>query len=231
MPRWNYYEQGNPKAVKAPDIMVIKGVSHPEERRSFKLWVEGQVPSVVFEFSSKKTRRDDTTVKLELYARLGIAEYYLFDPLGEYLNPSLLGYRLEGDHYEPMDREPDDGFVSPGVGLKLLAIESRVRLFTADGEMIPDINEAPGYYMRQMDLGYQLAGERKARRELERKAEVEQGKAEAEKQIAVAERRKAQAERRKAQAERRKTEGLAAEVARLRALLGERGDGSADPGQ
>jgi Uma2 family endonuclease len=205
-----YYEEGNPRAVKAPDIMVIKGVAHPEERRSFKLWVEGRVPSVVFEFSSRKTRRDDTTVKVELYARLGIAEYFLFDPLGEYLQPSLLGYRLEGDHYEPMAREPGGGYFSPGIGLNLRAVKTRVRLFNpVDGEMIPDMNEAPGFYLRQMDLGYQLAEERKAQRELEREVETE---------------------KRNADSERRRADDLAAEVERLRAMLGKRGEnGSPKP--
>src|SRR4051794_429418 len=33
-----YYEQGNPRAVKAPDVMVIKGVDGTFERRTFKLW-------------------------------------------------------------------------------------------------------------------------------------------------------------------------------------------------
>lgn len=42
-----YYRQGNPRAHKAPDIMVVKrGGKH--ERRSFKVWEEKAMPCAVF---------------------------------------------------------------------------------------------------------------------------------------------------------------------------------------
>ena len=37
----------------------------------------------------------DTVQKLRQYAKLGVAEYYLFDPLGEFLKPPLQGYHLD----------------------------------------------------------------------------------------------------------------------------------------
>jgi hypothetical protein len=46
-----YYERGNPRAVKAPDVMVILGVGN-HERRTFKTWEEQAVPTVIFEVSS-----------------------------------------------------------------------------------------------------------------------------------------------------------------------------------
>jgi Uma2 family endonuclease len=200
-----YYEQGNPGAVKAPDIMVIKGVSHTEERRSFKLWVENRVPSVVFEFTSKKTRRDDTTIKPGLYARLGIAELFLFDPLGEYLTPRFQGFRLEGDRYEPIAPDADGGMMSRELGLKLRAIGSRVRLVNPrDGKLIAGpFDQQPDRLQADEALQQDVTAERVAREKLERKAKREA---------------------RKFEVERRKTEELEAEVARLRALLGERGD-------
>ena len=205
-----YYEQGNPRAVKAPDIMVIKGVDHPEERRSFKLWVEKRVPNVVFEITSEDSRKDDTVVKLELYARLGVAEYFLFDPLGEYLDPPFRAYRLEGGRYTPIAPEADGSLVSLELGLGLRAINSRVRLFDlTNGEMIPDWNDDAERYLAGRALRRDLAEERKAREKLERKAKREA--------------KKLETERKKADAERQKAEALAAEVTRLRALLGEQG--------
>ena len=125
-----YYEEGNPKAVKAPDIMVIKGVSHTEERRTFKLWVEGVVPTVIFEVTSAKTKRDDVVVKRELYARLGVAEYYLFDPLGEYLKPRFQGLRLAGQQYREIEPDADDGgIISPELGLRLLPVGRRLHAY------------------------------------------------------------------------------------------------------
>src|SRR4051812_46502073 len=45
-----YYEEGNPAAVVAPDVMVVQGVSKGA-RRTYRLWVEGPAPSVVFEMT------------------------------------------------------------------------------------------------------------------------------------------------------------------------------------
>jgi Uma2 family endonuclease len=48
-----YYQEGNPRANKSPDLMLIKGVDGSYQRRSFKTWVEHAVPSVIIEVSSK----------------------------------------------------------------------------------------------------------------------------------------------------------------------------------
>ena len=88
-----YYEEGNPRRVVAPDVFVVKGVPGGR-RRIYKLWEEGQPPDVVFEVTSPSTRGEDLRTKHELYARLGVAEYFLFDPLDEYLRPPFQGYRL-----------------------------------------------------------------------------------------------------------------------------------------
>ena len=93
-----YYSQGFPKLRVAPDVMVIFGVE-PGGRDSYKIWDEGEVSSVVFEMTSKSTRTKDETFNKMLYAQLGVQEYWLFDPKGEWLEPSLQGYRLCRDDY------------------------------------------------------------------------------------------------------------------------------------
>ena len=90
-----YYEEGNPAACVAPDVFVVKGVAK-HERRTYKLWEEDQPPTVVFEITSRGTRLEDLGTKRALYAMLGVQEYFLYDPLGEYLRPPLQGFRLEG---------------------------------------------------------------------------------------------------------------------------------------
>ncbi len=47
-----YYKEGNPRANKAPDVMVIKGVEK-HKRRTFKIWQEQAAPCVIFEISSR----------------------------------------------------------------------------------------------------------------------------------------------------------------------------------
>jgi len=94
-----YYVEGDPKKSVAPDVFVAKN-SDPRRRRIFKIWEEGSGPVCVMEVTSKKTRRQDLAAKKELYARLQVAEYFLYDPLAEWLKPALQGYRLvNGDYY------------------------------------------------------------------------------------------------------------------------------------
>jgi Uma2 family endonuclease len=100
-----YYEEGNPSAVVVPDVFVVVGVQQGQ-RRTYKLWEEGAPPTCVIEVSSRSTRREDQGNKRELYAHLGVQEYYLFDPLGEYLRPPLQGYRLvEGEYVRMLPNE------------------------------------------------------------------------------------------------------------------------------
>ena len=99
-----YYEQGNPKKFVVPDVFVVKGLE-PKDRRVYKLWVEGQPPDVIFETTSRKTKKKDTVAKPALYARLGVKEYFLFDPTQDYLDPPLQGHRLVGDQYVRMEAD------------------------------------------------------------------------------------------------------------------------------
>lgn len=88
------FEEGNPAKHLAPDGFVVLGVS-PGERDSFKVWEEGKFPDIVFEITSKSTRKDDGEGKLKTYRDVWkVREYVLFDPREEYLKPSLQGYRL-----------------------------------------------------------------------------------------------------------------------------------------
>lgn len=94
-----FYSQGYPKLRVAPDVMVIFDVV-PGGRPNYKIWEEGQVPKVIFEITSPSTRRQDQGLKYDLYEQLGVAEYWLFDPKGEWIPEKLKGYKLHRDTYE-----------------------------------------------------------------------------------------------------------------------------------
>ena len=96
-----YYEKGNPRAVVAPDVFVVRGVSS-HLRDSYLLWKEPKGPDFVLEVTSASTRREDERRKREVYAALGVRDYFLYDPRGEYLTPPLQGYRLHGGEYRPL---------------------------------------------------------------------------------------------------------------------------------
>ena len=123
-----YYEEGNPRRSVAPDVFVVKGVPGGR-RRIYKLWEEGQPPDVVFEVTSRSTRGEDLRTKHELYARLGVAEYFLFDPLGEYLRPPLQGYRLTQGHYRMLSPAEDGSLWSAILELELHPRGESLRLF------------------------------------------------------------------------------------------------------
>jgi hypothetical protein len=104
-----YYQEGNPRANKSPDLMLIKGVDGSYQRRSFKTWVEHAVPSVIIEVSSKSTWIEDVVMKASLYARLGVKEYFIFDPLQEWLPVQLVGFRLENGEFVELTAGEDGG--------------------------------------------------------------------------------------------------------------------------
>ncbi len=96
-----YYERGNPRAVVAPDVFVVLGVPG-HLRDSYLLWKEPKGPDFVLEITSASTRREDERRKRGVYAALGVREYFLYDPRGEYLTPPLQGYCLREGEYRPL---------------------------------------------------------------------------------------------------------------------------------
>lgn len=134
-----YYQEGNPKAVVAPDVFVIPGAVQ-RQRRVYQAWKEGgRLPEVVIELTSKRTAKDDQERKPPIYARLGVAEYFLFDPFGDYLQPQLQGFRLVQGAYVPMREFP---LRSAALGLELRQEDSALRLYNAQtGERLPTSDE------------------------------------------------------------------------------------------
>jgi len=99
-----FFQEGDPKKRVSPDCYVVFGVP-PGLRDSYKAWEEdGRMPDVVFEITSKKTRREDVYTKRPLYERvLRVPEYFQFDPTGDYLRPRLQGFRLTPSGYAPLE--------------------------------------------------------------------------------------------------------------------------------
>ncbi|MBI3913314.1 MAG: Uma2 family endonuclease [Chloroflexi bacterium] len=211
-----YYEEGKPALFVVPDVFVVKGTAkHP--RRTYKLWEERLVPSVVFEITSRSTRLDDLTTKRGLYERLGVREYFLFDPLDEYLSPRLQGFRLAEGYYQPMALAPDGSLRSEQLGLILRPEESLLRLVDPEtNETLPTLDEA-------MDLAQEEM--KRARVESERaRVESEHARVESERAHVESERARVESERARVESERARVEAkradqAEAELARLRDVL------------
>jgi Uma2 family endonuclease len=212
-----YYEEGNPRARKAPDLMVVKRVDTSQPRRIFKVWEEKAVPCVIIEFTSKSTCEEDQGDKKAVYAHLGVREYFLFDPLHEYLDQPFEGYRLIGQEYVPMEAASAGGIVSEELGLRLLPEGGLLRLY--------DLKKGARVLAPQEWYDVARKAQEQARQELERadKAELfaqqEQQRAEKEKQRAEKEKQRAEKEKQRAEKEKQRADTAEAEAARLRALL------------
>lgn len=137
-----YYEQDNPKAVKTLDAFVVKGVLK-HKRWFFKRWEEQAVPNTIFEIISKPISQTDLSAKFGLYDRLGIREYFLFDPLGDYIKPRLRGYSLVEGRYQPISSSPQGSLLSLELGLILFPEGDILRLIDiSTGELLPTSLEA-----------------------------------------------------------------------------------------
>jgi Uma2 family endonuclease len=125
-----YYVKGDPRAVVAPDVFLVYGVAK-RKRKIYKLWEEGRVPSLVIELTSDSTKDEDLSKKKVRYESLGIEEYFLHDPYGDYLAPTLQGFRLVNGRYRPIDPGPDGSLRSLTTGLILQVEGLRLRLVDA----------------------------------------------------------------------------------------------------
>ena len=127
-----YYEDGNPRVSIAPDVFVVFGVED-RPRQNYKLWEEGRAPAFVLEVASPSTWRDDLGWKRSVYARLGVREYWQYDPQGAHLPARLQGERLAGSAYvrQPALTAPDGALTmcSETLGLELRAAPGREMRF------------------------------------------------------------------------------------------------------
>ena len=88
-----YYEQGNPRAVVAPDVY---------ERRRRNLPAVERAQGAGLRAGGDLGEGARTSGASAMYATLGVSEYFLYDPTAEYLTPPLQGYRLRDGEYRPL---------------------------------------------------------------------------------------------------------------------------------
>jgi len=188
-----YYERGNPAACKGPDVFVAIGVAGNHQRRVFRLWEEAVGPTVIIEVTSSSTFDEDDLVKPLVYAKLGVREYFMFDPDAEELNPPLKGQRLRNGAYELMRPDAEGRLISHELGL----------LLEADGPLLRAIDARTGERLMNVDEYADATNElRKRLDETQRQVD------DARQQVDEA--------RRQTEAERRRVAALEAELARLR---------------
>jgi Uma2 family endonuclease len=143
-----YYVEGNPKARVAPDVMVVFDITK-KLYGNYKIWEGKQNPAIIIEVTSAGTKDTDFNFKKTLYEQLGVTEYWLFDPYGEWITEQLRGYRLNAaGMYEPIT-----GYCSQVLELRLEADEYLINFYRLD-------NGAKLRNLDELDIAIQKAEQR-----------------------------------------------------------------------
>ena len=115
-----YYVEGSPRHSVSPDCYVVFGLTEAalhslslEGNNTYLLWEVGKPPDFILEIGSPSTASTDLGSKRDLYAELGVGEYWRFDATGgEFYGEGLVGERLVDDKYVRLVmRSEEDGRV------------------------------------------------------------------------------------------------------------------------
>jgi len=119
-----------------PDLLIVFDVED-HHRRSWNVHREKKGLDFVLEIISKSSRRNDQVEKLNLFARLGIPEYFIFDP-DQY---KIMGYTLQIEdsfqHYQQISSTQSNSVFSTILGLNLTVEDYKLRFVSTDGLEIP----------------------------------------------------------------------------------------------
>lgn len=169
-----YYEKGNPRAFVKPDIFVSIGIGK-HERRIYKVWEEGKAPDFIMEFASKSTYHNDLGGKKDLYAELGVTEYFLFDPYRTNLPIPLMGFRLIEGVYVEIPPLSNGHIISETLNLEFIKRDDGIGVYDpASGTWLKTRAEQEAE-ARQQEITARQTAEARAQRETNarQKAEAE----------------------------------------------------------
>ena len=175
-----YYDQGRPGRNIAPDCYVAFDVNADEiiRQEHYRIWIVGKPPEFALEIASKHTAHNDLVPKRELYAAIGIGEYWRYDPTenSRYYGERLVGERLVDGEYQRLPVAPDAegrprGY-SPTLELDLVWEDRILRFYNpTTGEWLRDYAETREELVTTESM---LAGEQAARAAAESMLETEQ---------------------------------------------------------
>ena len=104
----------------APDLYVAFGVAN-RPRKVYVVWEERKPPDFVLEVVSPSSRRRDDTEKPRLYAKMGVPEFFRYDPYGK-LKPALAGFRLRRGNCPEYRRVPPGRLANGAMGVPSKAL-------------------------------------------------------------------------------------------------------------
>ena len=159
------YNPANLNVRVGPDFYAAFDVDAAaiQERLIYLPWEAGKPPDFVLEVGSPSTGREDTGRKRATYARIGVSEYWRFDPSGgDYYGEPLVGEELINGQYQRIDLTTEPYGVLKGYSPIL-----RISLCWQEG-MLTFYNYQTGAYLRNLpDTQAALQAEQSARQQAE----------------------------------------------------------------
>ncbi|MBD1924901.1 Uma2 family endonuclease [Trichocoleus sp. FACHB-90] len=159
-----YYSprQRKSEQFRGPDFFVVLGTQR-KPRKSWVVWEEdGKYPNVIVEILSSKTAATDRGLKKQIYQDIfRTPDYFWFSPD----SLEFKGFHLLDGRYQELEPNANGWLWSQQLELYLGIHESRLRFFTAEGQLIPTPEEM-------------------AQQERQQKEQAEQQREQAEQQVA-----------------------------------------------
>ena len=211
----------------SPDLYVVFGVAD-RPRSTYVVWEEGKPPDFVLEIVSPSSRRRDKEEKRVLYAKMGVPEFFLYDPESE--GVPLWGFKLRNGTYVqlPQERLEEDLICvhSDVLGLCLCAKPSKPRprhnaLRWYDPVVEKFLSSRHGLDDDRQRAEEKVDAEKNRADVAERGRTAEKNRADAERNRADAEKNRADVAERGRTAAENRADAAERELARLRLLLEE----------
>ena len=186
--------------VRGPDFFFVRDTHLNPPRRHWLVWEENyKCPNVIVELTSPSTANIDRTIKKDIYEKIfRTKDYFIVNPDDN----TIRGWHLVGESYVEIVPDQRGWLWCAELGMWLGnwhgkfqgKINTYARFFDTDGRVVPLFSEV---------------------------AEVERKLAEAERRRAYEERLHADEQRQRAETERQRADALEAELAKLKAQLGQ----------
>jgi Uma2 family endonuclease len=205
-----YYSRSQAKYrkddYKGPDFFLVNDVDGTVDRLMWWVFEEdNKFPDVIIELLSPATAEKDRTTNKDIYEKdFRTPEYFYYDPETKVLS----GFRLQAGQYQDVTPNEKGRYWSEELGLWVGTWDgvfqgkqaTWLRFYDADGNLVLTEAEAQA-----------------------RRADEENHRADEEKHRADEEKHRADEEKHRADEEKHRADALAAELARLQALLTEKG--------
>ncbi|NJL88198.1 MAG: Uma2 family endonuclease [Leptolyngbyaceae cyanobacterium SM1_1_3] len=161
--RQNFYAFGNltiyysPDQKKfedfrGPDFFVVLGADR-QPRKSWVVWEEqGRYPNLIVELLSPSTAEIDRGLKKQIYQDIfRTPDYFWFDPH----TLEFQGFHLVDGSYQALPSTDQGWLWSQQLGLYLGICDCRLRLFTAEGQLVltpEEHNQKMAAKLRQLNI-------------------------------------------------------------------------------